>query len=157
MGEVEGQIVRLKHDAESNRYGFMLNDGEWYSQFLRDDMDKDFIETVKGLKEGDNVCFKFETNKKGFKNFTSVDKIIQQRESFDDEPTNGGDRIAPRLTWNNRDLTELIRIACNNANANVIKIQEKAEKPIDPKDILQLIDDFTHFWFNIELVLWHRE
>jgi len=140
----------LQHDSEDKVYSITLT--ERVPEELR--------ERISELKERSKVVFHYKTSKgndgKTYHNIFGAD-LIYETETFDDEPTNGGSQGTPRLTWTNRDLTELIRIACNNANANVIKIQEKTEKPIDPKDILQLIDDFTHFWFNIELVLWHRE
>jgi len=126
MSEVEGKIVTIKHDANMGRYGFMLSDGEWYSQFLKDGMDEDFVSTVKSLKEGDTVRFKYDTNKKGFKNYTNVEKIIQTKESFDDEPDNG--HPVNQQAYTNRDKIEILRIAANCATV-LSKPEKEAADP----------------------------
>ena len=76
----KAQIISLKPSGDGMRYALMSSDGEWYSTF-----DSKVGKYIESVSEGDTVEIEYETNAKGFKNFSSI-KLVDNGELPPEEP-----------------------------------------------------------------------
>ncbi len=73
------EVISVKPSGDGMRYAVMTTDKEWYSTF-----DQKTGKYVEALAQGDTVEIEYETNVKGFSNFSSI-KLVDD-EGVQEEP-----------------------------------------------------------------------
>ena len=68
------KLISVKPAGDGLRYALLTSDGEWYSTF-----DSKVGKYIESVSEGDTVEIEYETNAKGFHNFSSI-KLVEDTE-----------------------------------------------------------------------------
>jgi len=139
------QIVSVKPSGDGMRYALMASDGEWYSTF-----DSKIGKYIESVSEGDSVEIEYETNAKGFKNFSSI-KLVENGELPLEEPPNE----EPPQEEREEKPRPIQRRGIDRIDKNCISAMQGALKLMEQLDLGKLseegiVEKFKALWVLIK-------
>ena len=134
------KLVSVKPAGDGMRYALLTSDGEWYSTF-----DSKVGKYIESVSEGDTVEIEYETNAKGFKNFSSI-KLVEDGEPPPEEPPEeeSGEEPREKPPIKQRRGIDRIDKNCISAMQGALKLMELLD--LSKLDEEKIVEKFKALW-----------